>query len=224
MSSSPTLRPDPTLIIGRLWSCLETWELSVSLDEKITLMAEFISMYSATSDDSFRRERLIYSMWEASTQTSSLLDALQRRLSITLARMETLSLAGLEDRAEMQISTLIRSGTRRHIAELLTSFSTFATSWLREISSEVSPHFEPTATGNGTTGPWYTINPVELSLTRQRLRESTSGSHSLLLDLGRLERGRRSLEGGQWLGRRLPMPPRRSRALYIGRVLTYFDC
>lgn len=189
MSSSPTLRPDPTSIIGQLWGYLDRWERSVSLAEKIMLMGEFITTYSLTSDDSFRRERLIYSMWEASTQTSNLLGGLQARLSITLARMETLSQAGLEDRAEMQISILIRSGLRRHIADLLTSFFTFATSWLHEISSEDSPPFEPTATGNGTTGPWRTINPRELSMTRQRLRESMSGCHSLLLDLGNLARG-----------------------------------
>ena len=97
--------------------------------------------------------------------------------------------AGSEDRAETAIGTLINSGIRRQIAELLMSFCTFAISWLLEISSEVSLNSEPTLPGSGLPEFWNTINPMELSLTRQRLRESTSGSHKLLLELARADRG-----------------------------------
>ena len=214
MSYSPTPKPETTSIIGKLWTCLHQWELSVSLEESSMLMAEFISMYSLTSDDSFHREKLIYSMWEASTQTSSLLAALQQKLSTTQSKMATLLRAGWEDRAEIAILTLIRSGTRRHIADLLRNFCTFATNWLREISSEDFPRFEPTLTGNGLNF-CTTINPQMLSLTRQRLRESMSGCHSLLLELGRAERGKwewgvlRLLERGRAFGAKAPTPPRR---------------
>nr|WPD49009.1 MAG: replication-associated protein [Grus nigricollis-associatied genomovirus] len=173
------------------WTCLETWELSASLEERSMLMAEFISMYSLISDGSFRRERFVYSMWEASTQTSSLLAALQRRLTTTRSRMATLWQADLEDRAETAIGTLIISGVRRHIADLLTSFCTFATSWLREILSAPFQTSGPTLTGSGTPEFPNTVSPLELSLTRQRLRESTSGCHSLLLELANHERGMR---------------------------------
>lgn len=201
MSSSPTPRQDQTSIIGRLWNCLETWELSVSLEERSMLMAEFISMYSLISDGSFRRERFVYSMWEASTQTSSLLAALQRKLTTTRARMGTLSQVGLDDRAEIAIGTLIISGVRRHIADLLTSFCTFATSWLREILSAPFQTSAHTLNGNGTPEFPNTVSPLELSLTRQRLRESTSGCHSLLLELANHERGK-SFEGRRFASMR----------------------
>lgn len=188
MSSSPTPSLETNSTIGQLWTCLATWELSVSLDESFTKMAEFTTTYSLISDGSFRQERLTYSMWEATTQTSSLLVELRRRLTTTHARMETLLQEGLEDRAEIAIATLIASGVRRHMRDLLRNFCTFAISWLREISSEDFPRFAPILTGNGIEFQ-NTINPRELSLTRQQLRESTSGCHSLILELAEAERG-----------------------------------
>ena len=97
---------------------------------------------------------------------------------------------GLDGRAEIAIGTLIISGLRRHMLDLLTSFCTFATNWLREISCGASQTSGLTPIGNGTTEWPYTISPMALSLTRQRLRESMSGCHSLLLDLANHERGK----------------------------------
>jgi len=153
------------------------------------LMAEFISMYSQISDGSLAHERLTYSMWEAVTLTSNQLEELRRKLTTTYARMETWLQGGLEDRAEIQISTLIISGLRRQTVNLARNFSTFAISWLHAISSEDSLSFGHTRDGSGTPESCLTINPPMLLLTRQRLMDSTSGSLSLLLDLERLERG-----------------------------------
>lgn len=222
MSFSPTPSQDSTSIIGQLWTCLETWERSASLDERVMLMAEFITMYSQISDGSFRREKFVYSMWEASTQTSSLLDALQRKLTTTRSRMGTLLREGLEGRAEIAIGTLIISGLRRHMLDLLTSFCTFATNWLREILCGASQTSGLTPIGNGTTEWPYTISPLALSLTRQRLRESMSGCHSLLLDLASHERGtwvfapNVGLKRWGRFGGKPPAPPRPPLPLHIG--------
>lgn len=166
-------------------------------------------MYSLISDGSTALEKLTYSMWEASNLTSNQLGELRRKLTTTSARKETLLLEGWHDRAEIQISTLIISGLRRAAVRLVTSFCTFATSWLREISFEVFQISGLMPSGSGPREDWTTFNPQMLSLTRQRLMDSTSGSISLLWDLERLERGKPTLpppRAGGRIGAKAPAP------------------
>jgi len=189
MSSSPIPKPETIVMIGLGWTCLRTWELSAASQESFTKMEEFISMYSQISDGSFRHERLMFSMWEASTLTSNQLGELRARLSTTSARMEILSQAGYHDRAETQIGILIRSGIQRQINNLLKSFCTFAINWLHEISYEDSPISEPMQHGNLLNDLNRTVHPQALSLTRQELREWQNGSIRLIWGLEQLDRG-----------------------------------
>lgn len=187
MSSSPTVKLDPTLIIGQLSICCQYSERNVSLDESCTKMEEFISMFSLISDGSFRQERLTYSMWEAVTLTSCQLGQLRERCTTMQSRMETVLRVASNDRAQTAILTLTISGLQQRIANLWRSFCTFATVWLQEISSVVSQTSKPTLTGNGEENQAHTLDPRALGLTRQKLHESLSGCVKLIWGLDQLD-------------------------------------
>lgn len=121
---------------SQLWMSLLHWELSASLDESITRLEAFICTFSATSDGSFAVEELIFSMWEDSTQTLSLLVAHRKRDTITRSRMATLSVEALADRsqqrAEAEICQLILNGLRLRVQKVEMCFGDLCMSWIQK--------------------------------------------------------------------------------------------
>lgn len=195
MPSSPT--PSVAIsILGELWNACQSIELSASLAESCTKMEEFIFIVSSISADSLVLERLQFSMWEASTLTSSNLAELRRRDMTMRSKMVRWSLedSGVHcTRAEVALTRLILSGVQLSWQKLLKSFGSFATSWFRNIWSEAIHLYGNSMTGSLHPEILSMSHPEEYGLTRQQLRESTSGSCRLIWDLERLEEGMLSL-------------------------------
>ena len=213
MPSSPT-HSVAVSILGELWTSLQRFELSASLDESCTRMEEFIFMLSSISIDSSVQERLQFSMWEAATLTSSSLAALQRRDTTMRSKMAMSSLVDSPvriTRAEAALTQLILNGVRLSWQRQQTSFGNFATNWFRNIWSEAIRLYGSIASGALHPSILSTLPPEGYGLTRQELRESTSGSCRLIWDLEHLDEGMSAdtsaLEGGRSLGSQAPLRP-----------------
>ncbi|ALC04312.1 putative protein [Gemycircularvirus gemy-ch-rat1] len=187
MPSSPMHNVGDLGFLGLLWGCSQRIELSVPLEESLTLMGEFTSTLSSISADSSAVERLMFSMWEAATLTYRSLEGLQRRATTTGSRMAMWSQEDSNgrylDRAEVALARLVLSGLQLRWQRTQENFGDFVTSWLQNMSAALST--ASGATQTGSSGLWMnpTLPPMEYGLTRQRLRESTSGSVRLVWDL-----------------------------------------
>lgn len=178
--------------LGESSTILHSLKLSASLEESCTLMTEFISTVSSISTDNSALEQLQYSMWEASTLTSSSLEGLRRRDSITRSKMAMWS---QEDsnapntRAEVALGQLILNGVRLSRQRLLESFGSFATNWFRNMWLEVTLLWPNMSNGGIDPSILRTRLPTEYGSTRLELQQSTSGSCRLSWDLEQSEIG-----------------------------------
>ena len=191
MPSSPT-HSVAISILGELWKCSQRTELSVSLEENCTRMEEFIFMLSSISVDSSVQEQLQFSMWEAATLTSRSLEELRRRDTTMRSKMAMWSLEdspGHPTKAEVALTRLILSGVRLSWQRQQTTFGDFATNWFRNMWSEAIHLYGSIASGSLHPSILSTLPPEGYGLTRQELRESTSGSCRLIWDLEHLEEG-----------------------------------
>lgn len=191
MPSSPT--PNVAIsILGELWRSLQTFELSASLEESCTRMEEFIFILSSISIDSSAQERLQFSMWKAATLTSRSLGELRRRDTTMRSKMAMSSLEGSGvqiTRAETALTQLILNGVRLSWQRQQNSFGNFAMNWFRNMWSEAIQLYGSIASGSLHPSILSTLPPEGYGLTRQQLRESTSGSCRLIWDLEHLEEG-----------------------------------
>jgi len=185
MSSSPTHNVE-SLTLSELWIAFQNWQGNVSLDESLTLMEEFTCIASSTSDGSFEVEKLMYSMWEVSTQTLAALVAIRKRATITQSRMETLYAEGLPDphlRCEVEMALLIQNGLRLHRLKIETSFGNWCTSWILRVQQLLFPNFRNTAIGNLRLMLPRMSHQQELSSLEERLTVETIGFYNLESDL-----------------------------------------
>lgn len=179
-------------ILSDLLTTLQAFKQSVSLDESCTLMEEFIFIVSSISTGSSLLEQQQFLMWEAATLTSRSLEGLLRRDTTMRSKMATWL---REDSpvphtaAEMALTRLILSGLQSSWLKTVMSFGVFATSWFRNTWHEASLVYPNMPTGSLHPRILSTIHPTELALTRQELRESTSGSCRLVWDLEQLDAG-----------------------------------
>lgn len=183
MSSSPTLNVDNSTL-GRLSTCLQSWEQSASLDESIMRMEAFISMLSLTSHEHSEVAGLISSMWTVATRTSQSLVALQRRVTTTQSKMATWWQADSVDprgRAEVEMGRLWLSGLQSRRLRIESSFGNFATSWIQRLRLRVSLSSASTAIGDlHQTLP--TMNtPLESISPLATLMDEICGWHNLEL-------------------------------------------
>lgn len=191
MPSSPTANVAIS-ILGELWTCLQNIELSASLDESCTRMEEFTYTLSSISVDSSVQERLQFSMWEAATLTSRSLEELQRRDTTMRSKMAMSSQEGSNvrlTRAEVALTQLILNGVRLSWQRQQSSFGNFATNWFRNMWSEAILLYGSIASGSLHPSILSTLPPEGYGLTRQQLRESTSGCCRLVWDLEHLDEG-----------------------------------
>jgi len=177
--------------LSELWTSFQDWQGNVSLDESITRMVDFTSMFFATSDGSFEAEELMYSMWTESIQMLSRLMALQKRDSITRSRMATLyaevsdGLAG--HHAEISMGRLILSGVGLRKQRLETSFGNWCTSMIQELQSLLFPHFRNTAIGNFNIMLPSMSHLPERSSLEETLMAEMIGCDNLVSDLWQVE-------------------------------------
>lgn len=191
MPSSPT--PSVAIsILGELWSSLQAFELSASLEESCTRMEEFTFILSSISIDSSAQERLQFSMWEAATLTSRSLEELRRRDTTMRSKMAMWSQGDSNvpcTRAGVALTQLILSGVRLSWQKQQSSFGNFATNWFRNMWLEAIHLYGSIASGSLHPSILSTLPPEGYGLTRQQLRESTSGSCRLIWDLEHLDEG-----------------------------------
>lgn len=170
-----------------LWSSFHHWEQSASLDESITRMEEFTSTCLSTSDGGFDHEDLMYSMWEVSTRTSSLLREHQTRDTNTRLRMETLYAEDSQNptasRAEVEIARLIRNGLKLRVRQVETSFGRYATNWIRNRLRATSILCRSTPTGNLLRCLPCTSARMTLRASRAEWTEEMIGYNNLVLDV-----------------------------------------
>lgn len=180
MSSSPTLSAESSTV-SPLWTAFQAWEASVSSPEKNILMAGLISTCSAISDGSLEVERLIYSMYSVTTQTLTLLEAHQRRDTITQSRMATLSAEASRDRrpAELEIARLIRSGLRLRVRRIETSFGNWFMCWIPKVQRALSDSCRNTVTGNSLLLLPHMHRQPELNSMTALLMEDLIGYNNL---------------------------------------------
>ena len=80
------------------------------IDERITLMEDFISMLSLCSNGSLSQEMSVFSMWTASTRTLSVVTRMQTLAALMLAKRATLSQEDLtQDNYELRWIDMVES-------------------------------------------------------------------------------------------------------------------
>nr|UQB76455.1 replication associated protein [Flumine genomovirus 6] len=185
MSSSPTLNAE-SLMVSSLWTTFRRWEASVSWQEKVTRMGDFTYTCFAISDGSFEVEKLMYSMWQVSTQTLNLLEEHQRRDSIIRSRMETSS---VEDsvvqrgRAEEEMGRLYLAGLRSRVQAVETSFGNWCTAWIPRVQLALSRRSPSTPTGNLLLTLPVMSHHWELNSLAETWTEEMTGYHNLVWEV-----------------------------------------
>lgn len=193
-----------------LLSILESLELKSSfLWNHTSQLLEFTTMCSQTSDGSFALEELIFSMSQVSTRTSRQAVELLRQDTTMQSRMVTLLQEGWQDRAEWSLLAVRRSGIRSSMQRLETSFLRYAKSWILSAWCALSAKSKSSPIGGSLWIRNPTLLPMEF-LTLPIMETSESGG--IVFSLPTPPEGTSTtaaLEGGQLIGAKAPMPPRR---------------
>lgn len=183
MASSLTLNA-VTWIPGQLATILDDLELSVSLDEKITAMEEFISMLSLCSNGGLSHEMSVYSMWRDGTQMLSVATAHHRRVGRMRRRMATWLQEGSNAQStELQYLRLARSGLELSWQSLEKSFLLLSRSWILGHFAAHSDLYELMPTGSTDQLSIPTSLPLGFISTRQKFHSLTTGYNEIWRDL-----------------------------------------
>lgn len=178
----------PMLSVGismpsELATILDHLERSVSLDEKITLMGEFISMLSLCGTKSISQEMSVYSMWTDATQMYSLAGEHRKRCTIMLRRMETLSQEDWKGRAERSFISLARRGLASSWQRLETSFLSLCRNWILGHFALASDLFELMPIGDTENLVIHTSLPQDFFSIRQTTRNLMTGYNELWCEM-----------------------------------------
>jgi len=173
-----------TWIPGQLMTTLEALELSVSLDEKITKMEEFISMLSLCSNGGLSHEMSVFSMWRDGTQMLSLATAHRRRVGRMRQRMAMWLQEGSKSQsAELQYLRLARSGLELSWRSLETSFLLLSRSWILGHFACHSDLYELTPIGDIDQLSISTSVPQEFLSARTNFQSWATGYNEIWQDL-----------------------------------------
>jgi len=173
-----------TWIPGQLMTTLEALELSVSLDEKITKMEEFISMLSLCSNGGLSHEMSVFSMWRDGTQMLSLATAHRRRVGRMRQRMAMWLQEGSKSQsAELQYLRLARSGLELSWRSLETSFLLLSRSWILGHFACHSDLYELTPIGDIDQLSISTSVPQEFLSARTSFQSWATGYNEIWQDL-----------------------------------------
>lgn len=128
-------------MVLKLATCYQHLELSASLEERLTAMAEFTSMLSLCSKGSLSLEMSVSSMSEVAIQTSSVGTEHLRRVGIMRQKMETLLQEDSHGQAQAEFLRLAVHGLRFAWQRVEKNFLLCAKGWLLGHFSALSPHF-----------------------------------------------------------------------------------
>ena len=181
MDSSHTLSAAISILFP-LSTCLETLELSVSLDVKSTQMGEFTSMLSSCSNGSLAQEMSVYSMWMDSTQMSALVGVHQRRVGIMRRSMAMLSRVDSRD-PEVGFLRLALYGLQSSFQKTERAFLKLARDWLREHFCVTSLPSDVMPIGGIDLNPNPTFTLQSYRSTQQAFQNSISGYNKIWWDL-----------------------------------------
>ena len=146
MSSSHTHNVE-TWTHGWSTTLLSRFQLSVSLDERITVMEVFTCTLSLISGNELTYETIDDSMLTAATRTLHHAVAHRKRCSTMQSRTEMLLREDSTPDSTFQLRRLIQSGIELRMQRLLTSFGQLFESWHQErFCATISPS-ERTRTG-----------------------------------------------------------------------------
>lgn len=180
--SSLTLNAE-TLIHTQLCSFSQSWALSVSLDERITLMEEFISTLLWTSAESIQLEMHVSLMWKDTIRMCSLAKKHRRRCLIMQRKREMLLLGDSSDHTEAMFINLAIRGMKSYWQTLENSFSTYVDDWLLDLWPVLSPVYASMLTGSTETTRNRIITQTD-TLTRQNeWRDSANGYETIWKDI-----------------------------------------
>jgi len=182
MSSSLTLNA-ATWIPGLYTTLLHHFQLSASLDEKLTLMEVLTSTLSWISGERSTSETLDDSMLRASTRMYNHAVAHRKRCSTMRSRTETLSQEDSVPSSTIMFRQLVTSGLESHMRQLWTNFGTLFESWHRERFVATSTPSEPMP--NGTIDPrlLHTSTPRPFDLALREFQSSMNGYVTICLEL-----------------------------------------
>ncbi|UOF79424.1 putative C2 protein [Genomoviridae sp.] len=172
-----------TSILSKLVTILDDLELSVSLDEKITLMEEFICTLSSCSNGSFAQETSVYSMWRESTQISSVAMEHRKRVTTMRQKMGMWSQEDWKGRAELAYLRLARRGLLSSWQRVETSFLLASRRWILEHFALISPLSEHTPTGNTEKTPNPTEHQKELASLWMDTQNLVTGYNTLWVEM-----------------------------------------
>jgi len=159
----------------RLTLLLDDLEASASSEERITLMAEFISIVScnlSTSSNPRTRECL---MLEDAIQMFGRCIAHQRRVMIMQSRMVMWLEDPLSGRAELAWGRLAINGLKLSLQRLERSFLRLLRDWIQNHFAAVSSAFPSTQTGNTVWTEPLTVHPGAYLLSQKEFMDSMSG-------------------------------------------------
>jgi len=185
MSYSPTLSVE-TSTLSQLWNSFRIWEQSVSLDESITRLGDFISTCFAISDGSFAVEKQISLMYSVVTPMCRLLEAHRSRVVNTQSRMAMLYVEDLSTQsssAELEMGRLAIYGLRLRVRRIENRFGTYAMHWIPKLLRLLSLRYPNTVTGNMQLPFQSTLTLSDLDLKAEQVMAEISGYYSLELDL-----------------------------------------
>lgn len=195
MSSSRTPNAEPW-IRGLYTTLLHHFQLSVSLDERATLMEVLISTLSWISDDASTSGTLDASMLTASTRIYNHAVEHLKRCSTMRSRTETLLREASVPSSTIRFRDLTLSGLESQMHQLWMSFGTLFESWHHERFVATTNRCGPMPTGTIDPQLLHTSTLRPFSLALREFRNSMNGYVTICLELV-----------GNYLARR-PMLPR----------------
>lgn len=177
MDSSHTLNAAISILFP-LSTCLETLELSVSLDVKSTQMAEFTSMLSSCSNGSLSQEMSVYSMYMDATQMLSVVGVHRRRVGIMRRSMGTLLREDSKD-PEVGFLRLALYGLQSSFRRIERAFLKLARDWLREHFCVTSLPSDVMPIGNIGESLNPTLTLQSYRSTQRDFQDSTHGYNKI---------------------------------------------
>ncbi|WGO62801.1 hypothetical protein [Genomoviridae sp.] len=179
MFSSPTLNAARSLS-GTFSTISRLLEVSVSLDEKITLMEVLTSMFSSILEGRSSPDDPIFLMSEATTRTLCHLEVVRKAVGTMRQKTETLLQGGWQGRAQIDFLQLRISGALSSMRKVEKSFLTSYANWIqRHLFSDTESCWNtPTDTSpNGSNPMWV---PLGSNLSLEWYLSWLDGEESLL--------------------------------------------
>lgn len=169
-------------------------------------------MLSAISPGSLDPDDPMSLMLEAAIRTSAHLTVVLTTVGTMRQKMETWSQEGYLGRAEEEFTKMCLRGALSSGKKVRASFGNVLHDWILRRCAPITAASEHMQTGSIDPLLFSMNIPPGSNLSSEMYLSWLSGEISLLELIGNevcYKQHTAALEGGEWLGRRLPIPPRR---------------